>query len=148
MTPVKSLPPHFEQLLAEHGELQRLLQRTHKALSAKQPSAERVAGLLTELEDRLECHFAHEEMEGYFAEIIAAAPWLATQVDALRKQHAEFLQALHRLGRHLDSPGRRPSWPEEMGVEFSAFLTRFVEHERSENRLLHETYNRDVGAAD
>lgn len=134
------------EIADEHDELRRLLQQFRTMLAAKNADRRELTVRITALADLIESHFGHEEEEGgYFSEVLAEAPRLQQKIDALRQQHAEFRTTLDKfraLGRgHRGSPH---CW-QTLELFFDHFIAQFLEHERIENALVQEAYERDLG---
>ncbi|MCE9552901.1 MAG: hemerythrin domain-containing protein [Planctomycetes bacterium] len=134
------------EIADEHDELRRLLQQFQRLLAARNADRHELTIRMTGLANLIESHFGHEEEEGgYFSEVLAEAPRLQQKIDILRQQHAEFrttLDQFRALSRvHRGSPR---CW-QALEQLFYYFLGEFLEHERMENGLVQEAYERDLG---
>jgi hypothetical protein len=105
-------------------------------------------GLLDDLVVRLVEHFAHEEQGGHYSYVVEMAPWQASTVNELKRQHAVFLRLIVRIARVVRLANKSKHWSEAVRKHFAEFLRRIVEHEAREYRLVQEVYILDVAAAD
>jgi hypothetical protein len=103
---------------------------------------------IDELTDIINAHFAHEEMEGYFDQIVQMAPHLQTKVGVLKDQHRAFRRSLGEFRWLARANCHSPNYWEELETRFHGFMECFGEHERTENALLQEAYERDMGDSD
>jgi hypothetical protein len=134
-------------LVQEHRHLRTMLQGIHEELARGQPAGQCVALLLGDLVREIHNHFTREERSGYYAEVLEVAPQLGNQIERLRVQHGELLGSAEHLRSAIASVDAEVHWMEFVEA-FHDFTFRFLEHEVDENSLLHEAYNRDIGAED
>jgi len=84
-------------------------------------------------------HFAGEEKEaGFFSHLRAALPQRAQRIDALLKEHGEYLREIQDLVAAialLAEPSERPRFL----VRAKVLFRRLREHESRENELAHES---------
>ncbi len=138
----------YSRVLKEHRELQELLERIDEALAAKTASIEAVGQLLGELGDRLVRHFSAEEEGGYFSEALLHAPQLVARANDLMAQHPKMCSRARDLLVELEPGKPAKDWWQETRERYDAFRAELVQHERGENRLIQEAYNRDMGPSD
>jgi hypothetical protein len=144
------MPPSDQNadLSREHAELLAALEDTGRLLKSLDRSHRKVDRQLGRLAELIESHFTHEENGGYMAEPLARAPRLTTTARQLLGEHAELLddakklQMLARFG--VESDG----WWRQVEHDFQRLHKRLLAHEHAENKLLHDAWNQDVGAAD
>jgi hypothetical protein len=141
-------PRGYDQLLQEHQALKELLRQIDEALQARTATIAQVSDLLAHLGDRLIRHFSAEEQDGYFSEALLRAPQLIARANELMAQHPKMCTRARDLVLQLE-PGKPPGdWWQETRRRFDAFRQELVRHERGEDRLIQEAYNRDVGPGD
>jgi hypothetical protein len=132
----------------DHLRLQAKLGRLRERLAAAALTAAQLERELSEVEAELEEHFAHEELGGFFAEVVDLAPEFDERVKSLLKEHRELrghFRFLRKTCRWACSEsGTRAGWL----AEFADFHQRFGTHEQAEHDLLHEALQRDVGQGD
>jgi len=148
----RSDPIILGHVLAEHRELFARMQAVRTALADERPpTAERFANLragLRELREHLQAHFELEEQGGFMEESIARMPRLGAAVSAVIRQHPVLLAELDALIERL--PGGDVSaeaWA-RAGRDFDHFSATMTAHERSENAVVQEGYNEDLGLLD
>ena len=148
----RSDPIILGHVLAEHRELFARMQAVRTALADERPpTAERFANLragLRELREHLRAHFELEEQGGFMEESIARMPRLGAAVSAVIRQHPVLLAELDALIERL--PGGDVSaeaWA-RAGRDFDHFSATMTAHERSENAVVQEGYNEDLGLLD
>lgn len=104
--------------------------------------------LVSSLRGELHTHFALEERGGYLRELLASAPRLTGRAEALRKDHARFLQGAAEVLEILRRAARDSRrWP-EVARAFGQLRGSLLEHETAENRLIHEALLGDIGPSD
>lgn len=131
----------------EHLELRRLLERLSAAFEANE-SRDDLAVALGELRDSLDEHFQHEEVNGYFDEILERAPRLAPKVAELKRQHPSLLTAARGIQTWVDQAGGDETAMERAESEYREFILELLSHEGAENDLLQQAYNEDLGTSD
>ncbi|MDH3717444.1 MAG: hemerythrin domain-containing protein [Planctomycetota bacterium] len=132
----------------EHEHLREILQEIEQALAERQARPSIIAGFVDDFSSHVLAHFEHEESDGYFAEITAAAPRLNGQVEQLRAQHDRFRELLDVMRQLARQGNGSDAWWCEMEVYFRDFTRAFVAHEHAENNLFQEAYDRDIGEND
>ena len=104
----------------------------------------RLESALARAEPLLEEHMAFEECDGYLMEVVEALPNSAGEVESLRLQHEVIRRELRELRRRVLIPAD----PVEMLHRLRSWLRTLAEHEGSENRLVQNAANEDIGAGD
>ena len=98
----------------------------------------------------LERHLDHvmdlEEYDGYMSAALECSPNLAGKVTALKQEHEQFRDSVHRLTAQLE----RLDADDHTGIErvcldIGDLLGRIDEHSRREADLLNEAFLRDEG---
>ena len=146
----RSDPIILGHVLAEHRDLFCRLTATRAAFREARPSAAALADVreaLRGLRDHLAEHFAKEEHGGFLEESVARMPRLGTAAAAIMKQHPALLAELDNVLVGLPSSGDEAEAWLQAGHDFEAFTTHMLAHERSENAVLQEGYNEDLGLA-
>jgi hemerythrin len=138
----------LDAIAEEHEALANLYAQILDALQVAPGQLLPAIALLDDLVERLVEHFAHEEQSGYYSHVVEMAPWRASTVNELKRQHAVFLRLIVRIARVARLADKSKFWSEAVREEFAEFLRRIVEHEGQENRLVQEVYILDVAAAD
>jgi len=100
---------------------------------------------LTSLRSNLDEHFRFEERNGYMDAVLARAPQMARQVEGLREEHAEMRQSLIALAAQAR---KARSVDDELRQKVRDWVAKVRNHERRENLLVEDTFNRDLGAKD
>ena len=148
----RSDPIILGHLLAEHRELFMRMQAVRTALADERPlSAERFADLrdgLHELREHLRAHFEQEEQGGFMEESIARMPRLAPAAAAIMRQHPALLTELDALMERISGGDISPESWARAGRDFEHFSASMTAHERSENAVVQEGYNEDLGLLD
>jgi hypothetical protein len=148
----RSDPIILGHLLAEHRELFMRMQAVRTALADRQPpTARRFADLragLQELREHLRAHFAQEEQGGFMEESIARMPRLAPAAAAIMRQHPALLAELDALIERLSGGDISAEAWARAGHDFDHFSATMTAHERSENAVVQEGYNEDLGLLD
>lgn len=138
----------FKRVLDEHQRLQEALQEIRFRLARRHVNQGEVAIFFVDLHEHLENHFSHEELGGYFADVVEILPQWKDQVEKLRQQHPQLLQCLEEVQKSLESFSSRTSWRVDIASLFEMFVQQFIAHERRENDLIQEAYSRDYGLGD
>jgi len=106
---------------------------------------------LSQLRDQLALHFSLEEAYGYFDDPVDVAPQLSREAERLRAEHKElyldFCDLIDRAERMFydEQHAALALW---IGPEFLALDQRLREHEASENELIMDAYDGDIGVGD
>lgn len=97
----------------------------------------RIGDRLVRLRSGLAAHIAATEgPDGWYAELLAAAPRLAGPINALIREHG-------RLTADLDALTNLP--PAQLPVPAADLLHRLSAHRQRGSDLLHEAYGTDLG---
>ena len=142
---------YLQQVRAEHYDLEQLLHQIENAFDSARAqewppaSTPRLSGLLSELRDQIERHFAQEEVGGYLEEALSLAPRFSGQAHALLKQHAELSQVVRDL--QARAKGDKPAW-NSLYADLLVLLKKLKAHETGENRIIEAAFNEDLGLAD
>jgi DNA-binding GntR family transcriptional regulator len=87
-----------------------------------------------------------EGPDGLFDEIIGAAPRLSHNVQLLREEHSQMLEAASTLNVRLTTePVRDARSVDATRDEIQRLLGRLVKHRQRGADLVWEAYNRDIG---
>jgi len=148
----RSDPVILGHVLAEHQDLFNRLTMARRAFAAEAvPGAEEVAAVqacLASLRDHLHDHFTQEERGGFLEEAVARMPRLGTAVTALVVQHPALLAELDKIIASLPSSMESAAAWQQAGQAFAGFAAHMMAHERSENAVVQEGYNEDLGLVD
>lgn len=147
----RSDPVILGHVLAEHHDLFCRITAARSGFSEPSPSAEHVASVVTTLQalrDHLQGHFTQEERGGFLEESVTRMPRLAAAVAAIMRQHSSLLAELDKVIASLSSSGGEAGAWQQAGRDFEAFATHMMAHERSENAVVQEGYNEDLGLLD
>ena len=148
----RSDPVILGHLLAEHRELFMRMQAVRTALGSQQPpTARRFADLragLDELREHLRAHFEQEERGGFMEESIARMPRLGPAAAAIMRQHPALLAELDALIERFSGGDISAEAWARAGRDFEHFTATMTAHERSENAVVQEGYNEDLGLLD
>ena len=145
-------PVILGHVLAEHRELFGQMQAVRAAYAvAGPPTRDSVAEIVTtlrSLREHLRSHFAQEEEGGFMEESIARMPRLAAQATAILSQHPLLLVQLDRLIDSTLVGGMTAAAWVAHKERFAGFAAQMQAHERSENAVLQDGYNEDLGLVD
>ncbi|MCX7432491.1 MAG: hypothetical protein NTY17_16080 [Planctomycetia bacterium] len=151
----RSDPVILGHLLAEHRDLFHLMHSVQLAFAmAGQPRPESRADVLEalhHLREHLGDHFAQEELGGFLEEAMTRMPRLSAAVRSIVAQHPALLAELDRVIDELTMVEKSggfaagaKSWSVAVHA-FEAFAANMAAHERSENMVVQEGYNEDLG---
>lgn len=148
----RSDPVILGHVLAEHQDLFNRLTAARKAFAAEAPpAADKLASLgacLTSLRDHLHEHFSQEERGGFLEEAVARMPRLGSAVAGLVAEHPALLAELDKIIAALPSSASSAATWQQAGQAFTGFAAHMMAHERSENAVVQEGYNEDLGLVD
>lgn len=144
----------LQEIKEDNHELAELLETASATFSlarvVRTPPRQFV-NLLSRLRDRLATHFALEEAFGYFEEAIAVAPQLSRRADDLRNEHrtlflevCDLVEEAERLLYRETTSGAA----KELANKFRSFHCALQEHEASENELILDSLDCDIGVGD
>jgi hemerythrin HHE cation binding domain-containing protein len=131
-----------DELRVDHRLLGQLLARIE--LVAEAMSA---CELLAELREYLLGHFEAEmRQDGFFDQVLERAPWHATAVDVLRREHTTVIVEIERIHRHLSS--RPPPDSAPMQDQLLSLVQTLRNHESREGALACEILQTELGDGD
>lgn len=146
-------PPRVERARARRHSLGDALTALEQAVA--KPAAvggwlDAVSEAIDELRRALEEHIeVTEGLEGLLAEIQDVAPRLSGEVDLIKAEHDELLEALERA--ELTVSGTRSissEDPEPIRRRVMTLLGRLSQHRQRGADLVYEAYNVDIATAD
>jgi hypothetical protein len=145
-------PVIMNHVLAEHRDLFQLVSRAKAAFAdSGRPLAKRrefAVATIESLRAHLHEHFTQEERGGFLEEAVTRIPRLGHRMEEILKQHPALLAELDSLAAALaDSRLIEADWL-KIGRQFAAFVDHLQAHERSENAVVQEGYNEDLGLGD
>ena len=154
----RSDPVILGHVLTEHRDLFHLMHSVQSRFATAglrgSPSPEHRADVLESLHhlrEHLGDHFAQEELGGFLEEAMTRMPRLSAAVRSIVAQHPALLAELDRVIDELTivekSGGfaaKAKSWSAAVHA-FEAFAAHMAAHERSENMVVQEGYNEDLG---
>ena len=138
----------YEQVREDHKTLRNLLRQADSMIHERTVPLAEIGQQLDRLRDQLVTHFQGEEEGGYLAEALQLAPWLAPRADTLLGQHGKLTVTVTRLAQGFWAAAGSDDAREQLQKEFSVFMAELIEHEQTEDRLLLEAFQLDLGAAD
>jgi hypothetical protein len=145
----RSDPVILGHVLAEHRDLFNLMSSVRSAFAAEATATpDRQAVLLSmlhQLRDHLHDHFAQEEEGGFLEEAVTRIPRLSAAVRSILRQHPDLLAELDRLIDTLGSDVTPTGSWSDASHAFDIFSAHMLAHERSENAVVQEGYNEDLG---
>lgn len=148
----RSDPVILGHVLAEHQDLFNRLTAARKAFATEAPpDQDRLAALrqgLAALRDHLHEHFTQEERGGFLEEAVARMPRLGSAVAGLVAEHPALLAELDKIIAALPSSEASAAAWQQAGQAFAGFAAHMLAHERSENAVVQEGYNEDLGLVD
>ena len=148
----RSDPVTLGHVLAEHQDLFNRLTAARKAFATEAPPGrEQFAGLqqgLSALRDHLHEHFTQEERGGFLEEAVARMPRLGSAMATLVAEHPALLAELDKIIASLPSSGQSAAAWAQARETFAGFADHMLAHERSENAVVQEGYNEDLGLVD
>lgn len=169
----RSDPVILGHVLVEHRDLFNLIFSVRSAFAAEAASTPDrqtvLLSMLHQLRDHLHDHFAQEEDGGFLEEAVTRMPRLSAAARSILRQHPGLLAELDRVIGVIESandpaesfavfvssaaiasganePATDPaeSWS-QAGDDFEIFSAHMAAHERSENAVVQEGYNEDLG---
>jgi hypothetical protein len=154
----RSDPVLLGHLLAEHRDLFHLMHSVQSGFATGAlpgpPSPEHRADVLESLHhlrEHLGDHFAQEELGGFLEEAVTRMPRLSAAVRSIVAQHPALLAELDGVIEELTIVEKSggfaagaASWSGAVHA-FETFAAHMAAHERSENTVVQEGYNEDLG---
>ncbi len=131
---------------SEHRALQELLHGIEQALEQPLDSTHLKRRIL-ELIHHIARHFWHEEKGGYFEAVASMSPHFRPRIEQLQNEHIEMREKLEELLPHLEQLNNEADW-DNIRRAYHAFVAQFEAHEASEEQLLQEAYQTDIGTED
>jgi len=152
ISPDRVDPVILGHILGQHRELHAQLLAVKAAFAAEQaPGGGRavaVRTMLVSLREHLRSHFEQEEGEGFIEESVARVPRLSPAARKVLAEHPRLLAELDGLLDRLPAADiSRGAW-REASRAFAVFADHLQAHERSENAVVQEGYNEDLGLVD
>jgi hypothetical protein len=159
----RSEPVILGHVLAEHRDLFQLMQSVRSAFAARgAPTPDRrteLLGCLRDLREHLREHFTREEQGGFLEESVNRVPRLSAAVRSILRQHPSLLAELDgviealaaeaaTVGDETADAARRADQWQRADQAFELFSAHMAAHERSENTVVQEGYNEDLGLAE
>ena len=145
----RSDPVILSHVLAEHRDLFNLMASVRSAFAAEgPPSADQqtqVLACLRRLRANLAEHFLQEERGGFLEEAVTRVPRLSSAVREIVGQHPLLLAELDGVIERLDAALSADSAWDAAADGFRRFAEHMAAHERSENGVVQEGYNEDLG---
>jgi hypothetical protein len=129
------------------------IRRSLEALEASQ-DVEEIRAIVSDLPELFEEHFEQEERPGgLFDELGSLQPTIDSQLNFLRQEHREILQALEALRQRLREAdeatqlGEVEQRHEHLRVSAACFMQLVRHHECIESRLVADTYYTEDGGS-
>lgn len=141
-------PAPVEAVEEDHKRLKAALNEINTAFDKRNVSADEAAKLLEALCDRLQHHFELEEKGGYFTEAIQHAPQLSSKAENLVEEHTDLANCAREILESTQAELGSDAWWQEVGEQFQKLRKELLTHERDEDRLIQEAYQRDLGSND
>jgi iron-sulfur cluster repair protein YtfE (RIC family) len=141
-------PAAIEKLHQEHDALREKLAQIHDVFKGVTPAPEEINSLLHDFEEAVVVHFAREEEDGFFDQVVCHAPSLAGQADRLCVEHRQLRREAAELRRFASCGSASVPWWRELASRCHAFSQKLMQHESAENYLLQTAYRQDVGVVD
>ncbi len=148
----------FEAILEQHEDLRDVVAAMKGFLDQPRPEpgqrgshtwANRLAGDLLDLHDKVYRHFREEERSGFLEEMETKHPPALRDIQMLRNEHDRILCDLRELlvASVLYSEGKRPESPRLRRWTLS-ILDRIAQHEYDETELFQKLQYLNLGVGD
>jgi len=128
--------------------------RSDLGVLEKSDDLDQIRAVVDDLSDLLKEHFQDEEKAGgLYEELLSLRPVLDSQLEVLREEHREIMQALEALHRQLHELNKVTEADDleerrgQIRVRASVFLQLIHLHERVESRLVADTYYIEDGGS-
>jgi hemerythrin-like domain-containing protein len=132
----------------QHEVLQKMMARAQQLCARPQLNSAELWACFTALAHAIETHFATEETEGLFDQLLADAPQRSVQIAALRAEHGALQTMIGQLAEETKQLTFADRLPEQFSKTFSEFHSRFMRHEMTEDELIEDVYTSDHGIVD
>jgi hemerythrin-like domain-containing protein len=120
------------QMATQHRQLRALHQALAEAIASERAAAAR--DCVERLRSAVEAHFSLEEGV-FFPAVHGLHPESAPELNALTREHDDFLAALSQLDELL-ARGAAPAALDAFAAKYRAFSETIAEHERREEQLV------------
>jgi len=120
------------RMVTQHQQLRTLHQALAEAIASGRTAA--VRECVERLRSAVEAHFSLEEGV-FFPAVRGLHPESAPELNALEREHGDFLAALAQLDARL-ADGAAPAALDAFAAEHRAFSETIAEHERREEQLV------------
>jgi hypothetical protein len=143
MMTLQGQDPFYARFLADHRELNRMVEAVeHQLVSARDNSEARAAlpGMLNDLLAHVRHHFEEEEQGGVLEEAMCRLPRLCSQATTVERQHAPLLAQLEQIVQRLQPLGESAEKCRSLADEFCRFAAALRTHEAAENRIAAEAF--------
>jgi hypothetical protein len=132
---------YLSHLRAEHTRIRRAIQGVQREMDSAQQANDRlrITRAMLDLRRTLVHHFDQEERGGCLEEAASFCPSVATDVQAIQRQHLGLLSLLdHLIARSRELVGERDL--SLLVAAFNDFIRLLRSHELAENRLLQTAF--------
>ena len=93
-------------------------------------------------------HFLFETgSSGFFAEVLEAAPVVASQLQALAEEHVSLQAQLHRVVEDAQWADQAPDAWDRVVERFDAFTAQLRRHEHDEDCVVADALTQDEGGS-
>jgi iron-sulfur cluster repair protein YtfE (RIC family) len=146
MSKLKDQSDVLDKIIQEHAALRHKLGRIHTVLAEPAPAQEEIEALLREFSNTLVAHFAKEEEDGFFDEIVSRAPQLADQAGKLRVEHRHLVHDITQLLQFASAGSPSMPWWRELSSRCHVLSKKLMQHESDEGRLMQRAFHEEVAA--
>lgn len=146
MNTLKNQPEIIDKIIQEHAALRDKLSRIHTILADPVPASDEIEALLREFLNTLVIHFANEEDEGFFDEVVSRAPQLADQAARLGAEHRQLEHETVELSQFAAAGSPSMPWWRELSSRCHVLSKKLMRHESEENRLMQRAFQEEVAA--
>lgn len=133
----------YDEIRREHEHLRELLGTLDQTLIARREAADKLAAMVSSLQEHVRVHFQEEEDGGFFHEIVSQAPRMSDRADELKHEHVGLAAAVVELVSIADEENELCK---SLDTRFREFSKALMHHESKENELLLDAYEEDIGA--
>jgi hypothetical protein len=128
---------------SEHQELCDVISDLKQVIRMPQRTQSQVVTLISRLRELVESHFLHEQQGGYLGDLAVKVPRYRAEAAALMQQHEALLEEADKLSLLVHSGVESPAWWVRVESDLQKFSTRLINHERAEDRLVHDAQGTD-----